>query len=120
MINEGLFVGHAGRDADIKYFESGKCKATVSIAVNRRGKDLPPDWINLEAWDKTAEILAKYVKKGSLIDVETTLKFDVWNDRETGEERSKAVFHIDRLTLLGKAGESSQSDADYGDYDDDF
>ena len=122
MINEAVFVGRLGRDPDIKYLESGKVVVNTSIAVNRRGKDLPPDWVNLVAWDKIGEVFADHVKKGDLIGVEANLKFDTWNDRETGEERSKAIFQVERLTLLGKAkgGSGNQDDADYGDYDDDF
>jgi len=120
MINEAIFVGRVGRNPDIKYFESGKCNATLSIAVNRKGKDLPPDWVNLVAWEKTAEVFAQYVRKGDLIEVEANLKFETWEDRQTGEPRSKAVFQVERLGLLGKSRGSSQNDADYGDYDDDF
>jgi single-strand DNA-binding protein len=121
MINKAMLVGRVGRDPEVKYFESGKCNATLSLAVNRGGKDLPPDWVNLVAWEKTAEVFAKCVHKGDLIEVEANLKFETWADRQTGEPRSKAVFQVERLGLLGKARGSSQNDdADYGEYDDDF
>jgi single-strand DNA-binding protein len=123
MLNDATFTGRAGRDPETKYLESGKIVTNLTLAVNRRGKDLPPDWVNLVAWDRTAEVFAKHVRKGDLIGVEANLKFETWNDRETGEERSKAVFQVERLDLLAKKGGSGNSqndDADYGEYDDDF
>lgn len=121
MINTAIFVGRLGSDPEIKYFESGKVVANATIAVNRRGKDLPPDWVKIVAWDKIAGVFADHVRKGDLIGIEANLKFETWGDRETGEERSKAVFQVDELELLGKAkGGNQNGDADYGDYDDDF
>lgn len=119
MLNDATFVGRLGQDPKIKYLESGKVVANASIAVNRRGQDLPPDWVNLVAWDGIAKVFADHVRKGDLIGVEANLKFETWTDRETGEERSKAVFQVDRLTLLGKAKGDSQDDTDYG-ADDEF
>jgi single-strand DNA-binding protein len=100
--------------------ESGKVVANLRIAVNRRAKDSPPDWVGLVAWDKTAEIIAEYVHKGDLIGVDATLKIETWTDRQTGEEKSKAVFQIEELTLLGKAGKRNNDSSDYDNYDDDF
>ena len=74
-------IGRVGRDPEVKYFESGKVKCTLTIAVNRIKKDEPPDWFDLELWDKTAEIAANYVKKGSQIGIKGSLKIETWNDR---------------------------------------
>jgi single-strand DNA-binding protein len=95
-------VGRAGRDPEVKYFESGSVKCTLTLAVNRiSSKTDEPDWFNLEIWGKTAEVAANYVRKGSLIGIQGALKIETWSDRATGANRSKPVIRVDRLDLLG-------------------
>ena len=53
-------VGRAGRDPEVRYFESGTMVANLTLAVNRR-KDEDPDWFNLEIWGKQAQVAADYV-----------------------------------------------------------
>ena len=61
-INTINLVGRAGREPDVRYFESGSIVANFTIAVNRRSRDEEPDWFNLEIWGKQAQIAADYVK----------------------------------------------------------
>ena len=101
-VNVVTLVGRVGGDPDVKYFESGSVVCNLTLAVRRRTKrDDSPDWFNLEIWDKTAEIAANYVRKGSLIGVSGVLKFDYWQDRNTGVRRSKPVIRVYNLELLG-------------------
>ncbi|CEJ42123.1 single-stranded DNA-binding protein [Umezakia ovalisporum] len=107
-INIVNLVGRVGGDPDIKYFESGKVVCKLTLAVNRRGrKDEKPDWFTLELWDKTAEVAGNYVRKGSLIGVKGSLKFDTWNDRQTGVNRSTPIIRVDQLELLGSKRDTS-------------
>ena len=94
-------VGRVGGDPDVKYFQSGTVVCNLTLAVNRKTKNSEPDWFNLEIWGKTAQIAADYVRKGSLIGVTGSLKFDRWQDRNTGSNRSKPVIRVDQLDLLG-------------------
>lgn len=95
-------VGRAGKDPEVRYFESGSVLCKLTLAVNRLNKqDEQPDWFNLEIWGKTAEIAANYVRKGSLIGVQGSLKIDTWSDRTTGANRSNPIIKVDRLDLLG-------------------
>ncbi|MFN9670105.1 MAG: single-stranded DNA-binding protein [Pseudanabaena sp.] len=121
-LNKVHLVGHAGRDHEVKYFESGKLVCNFTLAVNRNtsNRDEPPDWFDLEVWDKTAEIAANYVKKGSLIGVSGALKFDRWTDRNTGDERQKPVIRVDRLELLGSRRDNEAAGGSSNNYDDDF
>ena len=100
-INSVNLVGRAGREPDVRYFESGSTVANFSLAVNRRSRDEEPDWFNLEIWGKQAQIAADYVRKGSLIGITGSLKIDSWKDKNTGESRFKPVIRVDRLNLLG-------------------
>jgi len=108
-INSVTLVGRAGRDPEVKYFESGTVVANLTIAVNRRNRNDEPDWFNLEIWGKQAQVAADYVKKGSLIGITGSFKLDSWKDRNTGEDRSKPVVRVDRLELLGSKRDSENS-----------
>ena len=108
-INSVTLVGRAGRDPEVRYFESGSVVANLTIAVNRRSRNEEPDWFNLEIWGKQAQVAADYVKKGALLGISGSYKVDTWTDRNTGEGRSKPVIRVDRLELLGskREGESN-------------
>lgn len=116
-LNVVTLVGRVGGDPDMKFFDSGKVRCKLTLAVNRRSsRDEPPDWFNLELWDKTAQVAGNYVRKGSLIGVKGSLKFDTWSDRNTGKPRSSPVIKVDRLDLLGSKQDTDSSHApDRGD-----
>jgi len=108
-INRAVLTGRAGRDPEVRYFESGSMVANLTLAVNRRSRDDEPDWFNLEIWGKQAQVAADYVRKGSLLGIIGSFKLDRWTDRSSGEERTKPVITVDRLELLG-----SKRDAEGG------
>ena len=114
-LNVVTLVGRAGRDPEVKYFESGKVVCNFTLAVNRPTKKSDePDWFDLEIWGKTAEVAASYVKKGSLIGVHGSLKLETWSDRATGASRSKPVIAVDRLDLLGSKRDNEAAAGNYG------
>ena len=76
-VNSVTLVGRAGRDPEVRYFESGSVVANLTIAVNRRSRDDEPDWFNLEIWGKQAQVAADYVRKGSLLGI-IGFKLDRW------------------------------------------
>ena len=108
-INTINLVGRAGREPDVRYFESGSIVANFTLAVNRRSRDEEPDWFNLEIWGKQAQIAADYVKKGSLIGITGRFKIDSWKDKNTGEDRYKPVVRVDRLNLLSSRKDSENN-----------
>ena len=123
-LNKVHLVGHAGRDPEVKYFEDTSrvvCNLTLAVSRNTSNRDEPPDWFDLEIWDKTAEIAKSYVRKGSLIGISGSLKFNRWTDRNTGDERQKPVVFVDRLELLSSRKDNeSASSSSSSSYDDDF
>ena len=96
-INTINLVGRAGREPDVRYFESGSIVANCTLAVNRRSRDEEPDWFNLEIWGKQSQFASDYVKKGSLIVITGSFKIDSWKDKNTGEDRFKPVIRVHRL-----------------------
>ncbi|MEI7473211.1 MAG: single-stranded DNA-binding protein [bacterium] len=94
MINSVVIVGRAGKDPEIKYFESGKVKTSFSLAVNiwnSATKKEEAHWFNIDLWDKQAERASEYIKKGMLISIEGRLSGRKWKD-ETGATRE--IFSI--------------------------
>ena len=111
-VNSVTLVGRAGRDPDVRYFESGTVVANLTMAVNRRSRDDEPDWFNLEIWGKQAQVAADFVKKGSLIGITGSFKVDTWNDRNSGEKRQKPVVRVDRLELLGSRRDAESNNSE--------
>ena len=103
-------VGNLGRDPEIRYFESGNAKCDFSIAVSA-GKDKPSDWLDIQAWGKSAERAAERLRKGSRVAVVGSLKQERWTDRTTGAQRSKVVVNAQSIEIIAKA-ESQQSASD--------
>jgi single-strand DNA-binding protein len=120
-LNVVTLVGRCGGDPDVKYFESGSVKCSLTLAVNRRTRNSDePDWFSLELWGKTAEVAANYVRKGSLIGVSGALKFDHWQDRNTGVDRSRPIIKVDRLELLGSKRDNESAGGSGYSGDDEF
>ncbi|MDX1978337.1 MAG: single-stranded DNA-binding protein [Pseudanabaenaceae cyanobacterium bins.68] len=118
-LNRINLIGRAGRDPEVKYFDSGKVVCKFSIAVNRRSRTDEPDWFELEMWGKTAETAGEYVRKGKQVGIVGSLKIDRWQDKNTGEERSRPVVMVDQLELLGSKADAEGGAAKPG-YTDDF
>lgn len=110
-MNHITLVGRAGRDPEAKYFENGNVVANVSLAVNGIKRDSDPDWFNLQIWGKTAQVAVDYVRKGNLIGVSGRMTIEKWTDKNTGEQKSKPVVVVDRLTLLGSKKDNEQREA---------
>lgn len=96
-LNHVTLIGRLGQDPDVKFFESGANKASFSLAVNKTRE--VTNWFNIEAWSKSAEVIANYVRKGSQIGVTASLAQEFWT--KDGEERSTFKVKVDRVELLG-------------------
>jgi single-strand DNA-binding protein len=108
-INVVVLVGNAGRDPELRFFESGSCICEFSLAINRLprdGQEQAPLWVNCKAWGKTAQVAGDYVRKGSKVAVVGRLEIEQWTDRSSGEVRSKTLVVVDRLELCGSRGGS--------------
>ena len=102
-MNTVVIVGRAGRDAEIKYYESGKSRATFSLAVNRWESNTSAevtDWFNIEVWDKQAEFASNYLKKGRLAAIEGRIRTSNWTD-QAGESRQSYIVTATNIKLLG-------------------
>ena len=98
-MNSTVLVGRVGRDAEIRYFESGKVKANFSIAVNRwdaKTKSEVADWFN-----KLAEFAGEYVKKGAQVVIDGRIAVNKWTDKASGNDRENFYILANSIRLLG-------------------
>ena len=103
-INLIVLLGNAGRDPELRFFDSGSCVCEFTLAVNRPPRDGQPQqplWVNCRAWGKTAQVAGDYVRKGSKVAIVGRLDIEQWTDRSSGEVRSKNLVVIERLGLCG-------------------
>jgi single-strand DNA-binding protein len=98
-MNSAVIVGRAGKDAELKNFESGKSRATFTVAVNRwdpKTSSNITDWFNIDAWDRQAEFASNYVKKGQLYEIEGRIRTNSWTD-QTGSARQTYLITASRI-----------------------
>src|SRR5215469_9907183 len=109
-VNKVILVGNVGKDPDIKYTPSGVPVAKVSLATNEKYKDKSgewqerTEWHNLVFWQRLAEIVGEYVKKGSKVYVEGRLQTSSWEDKQSGEKKYRTEIVVADLVLLGANG----------------
>lgn len=110
-MNKVFLIGNITKDIELRQSNSGKFVVEFSIAINngkdQQGNELPADFVNCTAWNKTAEILDKYTNKGSKISVEGAIKTQTWVDQQ-GNNRYKTYVLVDRVELLGGRPQQQQ------------
>jgi single-strand DNA-binding protein len=99
MVNSVTLVGRAGRDPEMRYFESGRVKTTFSLAVNRPTKEKETDWFDIELWGRQAELAGEWVRKGRLIAIDGRLDFSRWTD-DAGTKNVRPYINAGTFRLL--------------------
>jgi single-strand DNA-binding protein len=110
-VNKVILIGNLGKDPEVKYTPSGTPVAKFSLATNERYKDKGgewqdrTEWHNIVAWQRLAEIVGEYVKKGSKIYIEGRLQTSSWEDKQSGEKKYRTEIIAQDLVLLSGRGE---------------
>ena len=105
-VNKVILVGNAGQDPEVKYTASGVPVAKVSLATNERFKDRNvqwqdrTEWHSIVAWQRLAEIVGEYVRKGSKLYVEGKLQTSTWENKQTGEKKYRTEIVAREIVLL--------------------
>jgi len=106
-LNKIMLIGHLGRDPEHRYLDSGMAVASVTVATSERWKDKQTgdvrehtEWHRVQFFDRLADVANEYLRKGSLVYVEGSLRTRKYNDKD-GIERSITEVRADRLTMLG-------------------
>ncbi|HEX6466321.1 MAG TPA: single-stranded DNA-binding protein [Terriglobales bacterium] len=113
-VNKVILVGNLGKDPEVKYTPSGVAVAKFSLATNERFKDKSgewqdrTEWHNIVAWQRLAEIVGEYVKKGSKLYIEGKLQTSSWDDKESGQKKYRTEIVANDLVLLSGRGEGGE------------
>jgi len=105
--NKAILLGHVGKDPEIRSTAGGTVVATFSLATADRQKDGSGNWTdrsewhNLVAFNRTAEVVRDYVKKGTHLFVEGKIQTRSWDDKDSGQKKYRTEILINELTLLG-------------------
>jgi single-strand DNA-binding protein len=112
-VNKVILLGNLGKDPELKYTPQGTPVAKFSLATNERFKDKDgnwqdrTEWHNITAWARTAEIVGEYVKKGSKVYIEGSLRTHSWDDKTSGQKKYMTEIIVNDLVLLGGRGEGA-------------
>ncbi len=107
-LNLCQFIGRAGQDPTTRYTSNGMAIANLSIAVSYKSKgEETTEWVRVSAFDKLAEIIAEYVKEGSLIYISGRMQTRKWQDK-SGEDKYSTEIIADRMQMLGGKSEKSE------------
>ena len=107
-VNKVILLGNVGRDPDVRYTAPGQAMAMFSLATtdraytNSAGVQVPErtEWHNIVAWGRTAEIIERFVRKGSKVYIEGRLRTRQYDDKN-GIKRYITEVYVETLELLG-------------------
>ena len=111
-LNKVLLMGNLTKDPELRYTPKGTAVGDLAMAVNRRVSDGNGNWsdettfVDITVWGNTAENAQKYLSKGRGVFVEGRLQLDTWEDKQSGQKRSKLKIVAETLQFLpdGKGG----------------
>jgi single-strand DNA-binding protein len=112
-VNKVFLLGNVGKDPEIRSTAGGMTVASFSLATAERAKDAQGNWADKTEWhnivcfQRTAEVVRDYVKKGSQLLIEGKIQTRSWDDKTSGEKKYKTEILCNELTLLGGKGDSA-------------
>ncbi|MBI5386569.1 MAG: single-stranded DNA-binding protein [Verrucomicrobia bacterium] len=112
--NKVILVGNLTRDPELRYTPKGLAVAKIGLAVNRRWTTETGEqreettFVDIDAFGKQAETVCQYMKKGSPLLVEGRLRLDQWDDKQTGQKRSKLGVVLEGFQFLGSGTRSTE------------
>jgi len=104
--NKVILAGNLTRDPELRYTPKGTAIARIGLAVSRRWKSETGElkeevtFVDVDAFGKTAETIAQYMKKGRPILIEGRLRYDTWEDKQTSQKRSKLGVVLESFSFI--------------------
>ena len=120
--NKVIILGNLTRDPEIRYTPKGSAVCDLGIAVNRQytlengERREEVTYVDVVLWSRLAEIAAEYLKKGRPVFIEGRLQLDTWDDKQSGQKRSKLRVIGENMQMLGSRG-GGGAPAEAGDED---
>jgi single-strand DNA-binding protein len=123
--NKVLLLGNLTRDPEVRYTPKGSAVADLGLAVNRNyttesgEKREEVTFVDVTFWGRTAEVAGEYLKKGRSVFIEGRLQLDTWDDKQSGQKRSKLKVIGEMMQMLGSrpgggSGGSAGGEAEEG------
>ena len=112
MINKVILVGRLGKDPEIKSTPGGQTVAKFTMATDEKFTDKSgekqerTEWHNIVAWARLAEICGQYLRKGSLVYIEGSIRTDSWEDKESGQKRYRTEIVAREMKMLDRKRDS--------------
>jgi single-strand DNA-binding protein len=111
--NKVILAGNLTRDPELRYTSKGSAIAKLTLAINRSWKSETGEtreevtFVDVDAFGRSAEVIGQYLKKGRPILIEGRLRLDQWDDKQTGQKRSRLGVVMDTFQFLdsGRGGE---------------
>jgi len=120
--NRVILMGNLTRDPEVRFLPSGMPVVDIGLAVNDRYQDKQtqewvdrPNFIDCTAFGKSAESIGKFFTKGRPIHIEGKLRFEQWDDKTSGQKRSKLKVVIDQWTFCDSRNDGGGGGAPRGD-----
>jgi single-strand DNA-binding protein len=120
-INKVIIIGRTGKDPELRYATSGDAICNLTVATSESWKDKASgekreavEWHKVSMFGKLAEIAGQYLKKGSQVYIEGSLRTRKWTDKE-GVERYTTEIRADQMKMLGSKQDGGSSSNDSGD-----
>src|SRR5580693_9004708 len=111
--NKVYLMGNLTRDPEMRVTPKGTAICQFGLAISRSWKDESGQtreetaFVDIEAWGKQGEVISKYCTKGRPLFVEGRLKFDQWEDKTSGQKRSKLKVVLENFQFIGGRGDSA-------------
>ncbi len=112
-VNKVILVGNLGKDPEIRYMPSGGAVANITVATSEQWKDKQTgeqkertEWHNVVFFNRLAEIVGEYLKKGSQVYIEGRLQTEKWQDKQ-GNDRYTTKIYASDMQMLGSRGGSA-------------
>lgn len=108
--NKVILIGNLTRDPELRYTPKGTAVAKLAMAVNRSWRTESGEtreettFVDIDAFGKQAEVIGQYLKKGRPLMVEGRLKLDQWDDKNTGQKRSRLGVVLENFQFLDGGG----------------
>jgi single-strand DNA-binding protein len=119
--NKVILLGNLTRDPQVRYTPGGTAVAEIGLAVNRTWFDQKTNsrreevtFVDVTLWARQAEVAGEYLSKGRQVLIEGRLQLDTWEDKESGQKRSKLRVVCENMTMVGGRGDGSRGDSPRG------
>ena len=117
-LNKVILMGNLTRDPELRNTPKGTAICQFALAINREWKNDAGEkqndvtYVDIEAWGKQADVIAKYLTKGKPVYVEGRLRLDQWEDKTTKEKRSRMKVVLEQFQFLGGKDSASATPAE--------